>query len=463
MKKIASLSRILEGIIMNTFPRRTSLMAIVLTLSALSPISLSAAEVTYPQPNPTTDTVLVTGVAPTTVTAGQVKIGGGVIRAGNSVVVGNDPQPGGTDLLRVGGAINATSFNLQIGGTSGYWNGPNMYGPNAGNFTIRSGNSASSLRLGGNSNSDHVMISSTGNVGIGTTTPTGKLSVVGNADVSGYLSVNRATANGTLSTNALSVNRITGTTQSVTSYDKAIYGSLIDYAIPSGAVDSGYKIGVDGSGYSSTSGFQGTLRQSFGVWARAGIHQSGASARILDAYAVYAELLSNAGTINNGYGVYIQTDNYTAGVVTNRYDLYAASPTAKNYFAGKVGIGITDPQNALSVAGTISAKEIKVTTTGADYVFADTYRLRPLMEVEQFIKVNRHLPEIPSAKVMQQDGMGVSEIVTKQLAKIEELTLYAIAQKKETEVARAEVEATRTELNDLKSRMERLEKALANR
>ena len=64
---------------------------------------------------------------------------------------------------------------------------------------------------------------------------------------------------------------------------------------------------------------------------------------------------------------------------------------------------------------------------------------------------------------MQQDGMGVSEIVTKQLAKIEELTLYAIAQKKETEVARAEVEATRTELNDLKSRMERLEKALANR
>ena len=78
------------------------------------------------------------------------------------------------------------------------------------------------------------------------------------------------------------------------------------------------------------------------------------------------------------------------------------------------------------VGGILSAKEIKVTTTGADYVFDDTYRLRPLTEVEQFIKDNRHLPEIPSAKVMQQDGMGVSEIVTKQLAKIEELTLYAI-------------------------------------
>ena len=110
----------------------------------------------------------------------------------------------------------------------------------------------------------------------------------------------------------------------------------------------------------------------------------------------------------------------------------------------------------ISANGTISAKEIKVTTTGADYVFDDTYRLRPLIEVEQFIKENRHLPEIPSAKVMQQDGMSVSEIVTKQLAKIEELTLYAIAQKKEAEAARAE-------LNDLKNRMERLEKALANR
>ena len=107
--------------------------------------------------------------------------------------------------------------------------------------------------------------------------------------------------------------------------------------------------------------------------------------------------------------------------------------------------GATVPTSKLAVNGTISAKEIKVTTTGADYVFDDTYRLRPLMEVEQFIKDNRHLPEIPSAKVMQQDGMGVSEIVTKQLAKIEELTLYAIQAEREraAQAAQAEKQADR--------------------
>jgi Phage T4 tail fibre len=317
---------------------------------------------------------------------------------------------------------------------------------------------------------DRLNIDLSGNVGVGTVTPANKLSVNGNADVSGNLSVSHATANGTLSRTGLNVIRVTGTTQSVTSYDKAIAATLLEYSIPSGLTDSGYKIGVDASSYSGSASFNGTLESSIGVWARGGIHVSGPSARIRTAYGVYAELLSNAGTIDNGYGVYIASQLYTGGVVTNRYDLFASTPTAKNYFAGKVGIGTTNITNELTVAGTISAKEIKVTTTGADYVFENDYKLRPLAEVESFIAEHKHLPEMMSAKAMQADGMPVSEVVTKQLAKIEELTLYAIAQKKETEAARAEAVATRAEaiaaraeLNDLKNRMERLEKAIANR
>jgi hypothetical protein len=94
--------------------------------------------------------------------------------------------------------------------------------------------------------------------------------------------------------------------------------------------------------------------------------------------------------------------------------------------AGSVGIGTTNPQHLLHVAGTIGAEEVLVTSTGADYVFQPGYRLRPLSEVAKYIEANRHLPDIPSADEVKQKGMGVGEMESKLLAKIEELTLHMI-------------------------------------
>lgn len=52
---------------------------------------------------------------------------------------------------------------------------------------------------------------------------------------------------------------------------------------------------------------------------------------------------------------------------------------------GNVGIGTTNPQHMLHVAGTIGAEEVVITSTGADYVFGPDYRLQPLNEVKAYI------------------------------------------------------------------------------
>ena len=106
----------------------------------------------------------------------------------------------------------------------------------------------------------------------------------------------------------------------------------------------------------------------------------------------------------------------------------------------RVGIGTQNPLYKLDVAGTIRADEILVKTTGADFVFADDYQLRPLSEVKAFIEENKHLPEIKSAQEMQENGVGINELQTQLLQKIEELTLYLIQQEQTIQELRQEIE-----------------------
>ncbi|GEP88827.1 hypothetical protein SAMN05660909_01299 [Chitinophaga terrae (ex Kim and Jung 2007)] len=92
-----------------------------------------------------------------------------------------------------------------------------------------------------------------------------------------------------------------------------------------------------------------------------------------------------------------------------------------------VGIGIDNPTYKLTVNGTIGARRVKVTQeTWADYVFHPNYQLPSLASVEQFIKTNKHLPDIPSEKEVTEKGIDLGEINKLYLQKIEELTLYII-------------------------------------
>jgi len=102
--------------------------------------------------------------------------------------------------------------------------------------------------------------------------------------------------------------------------------------------------------------------------------------------------------------------------------------------SANVGVGTTNPQSKLAVNGTITAKEVKVTQTGwSDYVFAEDYRLLPLDELETYVSTEKHLPGIPSAKEVEEKGLAIADTLSKQMQKIEELTLYMIQLKKENE------------------------------
>ena len=100
---------------------------------------------------------------------------------------------------------------------------------------------------------------------------------------------------------------------------------------------------------------------------------------------------------------------------------------------GRVGIGTDNPHSTykLSVNGKIRAKEIVVESGWADFVFDDDYALMPLEEVETYIHTHKHLPDIPSARDVEENGVSVGEMESKLLQKVEELTLYLIELKKE--------------------------------
>jgi len=100
---------------------------------------------------------------------------------------------------------------------------------------------------------------------------------------------------------------------------------------------------------------------------------------------------------------------------------------------GNVGIGTLDPGSfKLAVEGKVGASEVVVTLTRPwpDYVFEPRYDLPSLTELETYIKANKHLPEVPTAGEVEENGLNLGEMNALLLKKVEELTLYLIEQHK---------------------------------
>jgi hypothetical protein len=115
----------------------------------------------------------------------------------------------------------------------------------------------------------------------------------------------------------------------------------------------------------------------------------------------------------------------------------------KSSSLGKYGlkVEVREASNALEVYNTSSTlKQFKVTGNGEvfarrytttlnnipDYVFKEGYNLMSLNELKTYINTLHHLPNIPSEKEFQKDGVDIGELNRLLLEKVEELTLYIL-------------------------------------
>jgi hypothetical protein len=125
-----------------------------------------------------------------------------------------------------------------------------------------------------------------------------------------------------------------------------------------------------------------------------------------------------------------------------------------NDVGGNVGIGTASPDQKLTVKGTIHTQEVKVdmSVPGPDYVFEKDYDLLSLTELENYINQNKHLPEVPSAKEMEKDGLNLKEMNLILLKKVEELTLHLIEQKKENNDQQKTIDNLATRITELEKK-----------
>jgi hypothetical protein len=131
------------------------------------------------------------------------------------------------------------------------------------------------------------------------------------------------------------------------------------------------------------------------------------------------EIYSGGSIGNNGLGIFDRT--------TSQYLIAFAAN-------GNVGIGTENPslEYKLDVKGEMRACKLHANNLSnwCDYVFEDDYELMPLDSLDAFVKKNKHLPGMPTETEVMENGIDLGEMNAKLLEKVEELSLYVIAQEK---------------------------------
>ncbi|WP_222983921.1 fibronectin type III domain-containing protein [Flagellimonas meishanensis] len=176
-------------------------------------------------------------------------------------------------------------------------------------------------------------------------------------------------------------------------------------------------------------------------------------------FTVFAQdAASNISTVSNTETVVTLAGTGIVDYTSENSNMTTVDWTARDLFANRnLGIGTTDTQGyRLAVAGNMIAEGVRVELQGnwPDYVFEPDFDLKALEEVKKFIEENGHLPNIPSAKQIEKEGIDLGTMNAKLLEKIEELTLYLLAQDAKIK----QLELKNAKIEDLLKRIEQLER-----
>ena len=162
-----------------------------------------------------------------------------------------------------------------------------------------------------------------------------------------------------------------------------------------------------------------------------------------DSYIDYSENLYFRNSSKNGdipTIVFTQDSNVGIGTLIpqNKLDVNGTISSQNLLTTGSVGIGTTNTNGyKLAVNGIIRAKEIKVESDWADFVFKKDYALPTLREVKKHIEEKGTLPGVPSESDVRTNGVNLGEVNALLLQKIEELTLYIIKLQEEVDLLKS--------------------------
>lgn len=397
--------------------------------------------------------------------------------------------------------MNSTSLGygpIEFQGPNGdiSWNG------GSDNLFIMNNNGLSTGATRFNNNSNTLMaIQNNGNVGIGTTNPSAKLDVVGQdirlfnpsmAVGSGY---SRLTLGHSLPWSAEIKAYIASGQPGLDRVNLGFSTTTYNYSISSvqtlermTITDLG-NVGIGTTTPVNKVHIDGDLRlHNRGQKIIFGSGGFGSNA-LGDSVISISRPLATDGILMQANDIYIRSHvtpiQLQAATTVNMMDLSGNTKMIVNTQTGNVGIGIgnTAPNAKLQVnggvyigAGTwalgsslsrtpgnynlfvengILTEKVKVAVKGtanwADYVFADNYQLKPLSEVEAFVNEHNHLPGIPAANEIVNEGLDLGEMQAKQMEKIEELTLYLIQMNKKIEALEKENASLKSSITNAKN------------
>lgn len=320
----------------------------------------------------------------------------------NAIIIDNDDQESTIQFQQKGtdyGFLQSTTRDLRIGTNAGN---------DAGLFAVRT------------NGLNRIIVNSAGLVGIGSTIPQAQLHVAMGLDASaasnGFLQLGpTAAANLVLDNNEI-LARDNG---AVSTLFLGRDGSMVQ--IGNSTLTPGTKLYVtSGSALDLTDANSGFMV----------LGSVGSTNLVMDNNELQAR--------NNGAASSLWLQHKGGNVRIGDADFLSShrlGVTGDAVVTGNLRVGTT-PLPAgytFGVDGRIICTEVMVRLVNnwPDYVFNKNYPLRSLADLDKFVKTNHHLPGIPNAKTMQEQGLSLGEMQKLQMEKIEELTLYILELKKE--------------------------------